>query len=329
MADHQDVMSVGTGFMKSRIILTAAELDLFARLLDRPGTGEELAAALSLDPRGTVRILDCLVGFGLLEKENDRYRATDEGARYSSTHPESVRPMLLHMIRLWDGWSSLTDIVRGGTVPERKPGTGMSEESRRAFIGAMHVIGRGLSVEIAESYDLSRFKRLLDVGGASGTYTMAFLRKNPGMTAVIFDLETVIPLAADRLKSEGFLDRVELVAGDFYRDELPGGCDLALLSAIIHQNSDEENRELYRKIFRALEPGGILLIRDHIMDASRTKPPAGALFAINMLVNTSGGDTYTFPEVKAGLEQAGFAEVALVRTGERMDGLVEARKASI
>ncbi len=191
----------------------------------------------------------------------------------------------------------------------------MSADNRRAFIGAMHVVGRGLSVEIAEAYDLSRFKRLLDIGGASGTYTMAFLRKNPRLTAVIFDLEDVIPMSVERLSAEGFLDRVEPVAGDFYRDELPKGCDLALLSAIIHQNSREENLELYRKVFRALDPGGRLLIRDHIMDESRTSPPGGAAFAVNMLVNTSGGDTYTFREVKESLEQAGFTDVTLVRRG--------------
>jgi len=326
MADYRDVMSVGMDFMRSRIILTAAELDFWGCLRERAYTGEELADRLGLDPRGTSRVLDCLVGFGLLEKEGGRYRVTDEGARYASNHPESVRPMLLHMIRLWENWTSLTDVVRRGTPPERKPGTGMSEESRRAFIGAMHAVGRDLSVDVAGGYDAGRYKKLLDIGGASGTYTMAFLKKNPGLKAILFDLDSVIPMARERLSAEGLLDRVELVAGDFYRDELPRGCDIALLSAIIHQNGGEENLELYRKVFRALEPGGTLLIRDHIMDETRTKPPAGAVFAINMLVNTSGGDTFTFEEVKAGLVEAGFTDVALVRRGERMDGLVEARK---
>ena len=119
---------------------------------------------------------------------------------------------------------------------------------------------------------------------------------------------------------------MKLVAGDFYLDELPTGCDLALLSAIIHQNSPQENLDLYGKIHRALLPGGVLLIRDHIMDEARLNPPAGAMFAINMLVNTRGGDTYTFPEVKETLEAAGFGEVKWIRSGERMDSMVEARK---
>jgi len=261
-----------------------------------------------------------------VEKQDGRYGVTDEGAYFSSRHPETVLPMVMHLNTLWTTWSSLTEIVRKGSNEQEKPGTIFEDESRKAFIGAMHVAGRGLSKEIADGYDLSRFKRLLDIGGASGTYTIAVLKKNPGMTGILFDLAGVIPMAKERIGEEGLLDRVELAIGDFYEDELPIGCDLALLSAIIHQNSNAENIELYRKIFRALDPGGAVLIRDHVMDESRTSPAGGAFFALNMLVNTRAGDTYTFGEIKESLETAGFTDVKWLRGGERMDGLVEARK---
>jgi predicted O-methyltransferase YrrM len=190
----------------------------------------------------------------------------------------------------------------------------------------MRSIGQGLSVEIARAYNPQRFTKMLDVGGASGTYTIAFLREDPHLKATLFDLEPVIPLARKRVESEGLTDRVSFVDGDFYKDDLPGGHDLVLLSAIIHQNSANENKDLYRKALHALVPGGTVLIRDHIMNDARTKPPAGAMFALNMLVNTSGGDTYTLGEVKDGLEETGFVNVRLVRTGERMDCLAEAQK---
>ncbi len=195
-----------------------------------------------------------------------------------------------------------------------------------AFIGAMHAVGKSLSQEIADFYDLSRFKQLLDIGGASGTYTIAFLNKNPGMKATIFDLRNVIGLAKKRIKDEGLGRRVKFVAGDFYNDALPEGADLALLSAIIHQNSPKQNLALFKKIHRALVRRGVLLIRDHIMDESRTNPPAGTVFAINMLVNTRSGDTYTFREVRDALEKAGLSSVRLLRTGQKMDCLVEATK---
>jgi SAM-dependent methyltransferase len=314
------------GFIKSRVILTAAELDLFTRLNKRQGTADDLAKELRCDQRCLTRLLDCLVALQLLSKQDGVYQTSERGALLSAEHPETELPMVLHLNGLWETWSGLTETVKTGTNPKRKPVTDRGKDSLKDFIGAMHVVGRRLSNELADSYDLSPFKRLLDIGGATGTYTKAFLEKNPEMTAVLFDLPEVIPWAEERFGSEGLLGRVELMAGDFYQDELPRGCDLALLSAIIHQNSSQENLDLYRKIHRALVPGGKLLIRDHVMDPGRTFPPQGTLFAINMLVNTKGGDTYTFDEIRDNLEVAGFGKVKLVRKGERMDCLVEARK---
>jgi len=321
---HQGVMAEASSFMRSRAILTAAEIDLFTRLEQKPSTADEIADMLGFERKALTRLLDCLVTFGLVEKEKGPYCNTEKGSLLSANHPETVLPMVLHMNHLWDTWSGLTETVRKGQDPQTKQGLKFDERSMKAFIGAMHIGARSLSSEIAEAFDLTPFQKLLDVGGASGTYTMAFLRKKPEMKAVIFDLKGVIPIARERLQGEGLIDRVELVAGDFYQDELPIGCDLALLSAIIHQNSLDENFNLFQKVHRALEPGGVILIRDHIMEESRTKPPAGAIFALNMLVNTHGGDTYTFIEVKDTLKKAGFKKVKLIRSGERMDCLVEA-----
>ncbi len=320
------VMEDVRGFFKSRVILTAAELDLFTRLAKGQARADDLAKELRCDQRCLTRLLDCLVALHLLSKQDGIYQTSERGALLSAEHPETVLPMVLHINGLWETWSGLTETLKTGENPRRKPVADRGKDSLKDFIGAMHVVGRSLSNEIADSYDLSPFKKLLDIGGATGTYTIAFLEKNPQMTAVLFDLPDVIPWAEERLGSEGLVGRVELVAGDFYHDELPRGCDLALLSAIIHQNSPQENLDLYGKIHGALEPGGKLLIRDHVMDPGRTFPPQGTLFAINMLVNTKGGDTYTFDEMKDTLEAAGFGEVMLVRKGERMDCLVEARK---
>ncbi len=326
MERKEDIMAVARAFMRSRIILTAAELDLFTIIQDSFTSAEKIAQRYGFDLRALERVLDCLVTFGLLRKDQGVYSLTGEGASYSSKHPASELPMLLHMRRLWVSWSDLTEIVKKDPGSDKKPPRPMDIDSRRAFIGAMHVIGRFLSEDIAGSLDLRGYRKLLDIGGGSGTYTIAFLRHNPQLKAVLFDLKDVIPIASERLSSEGLLDRVELITGDFYCDDLPGGCDLALLSAIIHQNSRQQNLELYRKAYRSLDPGGMLLIRDHIMDEQRTRPQEGALFAINMLVNTQGGDTYTFDEVERGLKEAGFTDARLLRSGDRMDCIVGAVK---
>jgi len=327
---EKDIMAEARQFMTSRVLLSAAELDIFTSLEDGPATARDLSLAKGLDERATERLLNSLVVNGYLEKIHGRYGLSDEGACLSANHPRSVLPMIRHMIHVWNNWSRLTETVIQGENTERESVTEMSGQKQRDFIEAMHTVGRDLAEDIAAFYGETSCRRLLDIGGGSGVYTLAFLRRNPSMEGVIFDLPQVIPLTEERVGQEEEGERITLFPGDFYRDELPTGCDMALLSAIIHQNGPEQNLELYRKVYRALEPGGALLIRDHIMDESRTRPKGGVIFALNMLVNTESGDTYTFEEVRSHLEQAGFEQVRGLRTGgdsfDQMDCLVEARK---
>lgn len=313
-------------FMRSRVILTAAELDFFTQLDEKTTGAAELAEAAGLDLKATTRVLDCLVTFDLLSKKDGRYHVTESGSLLSTQHPETIRPMVLHQNHMWDNWSHLTEAVREGANRERIRPPEQRGQTQVDFIGAMHVVGESLAKEIAAGYDASRFHSLLDIGGASGTYTIAFLEQNPGLKGVLFDLPDVVEMARERLRTANVADRVTLHPGNFYQDDLPTGCDLVWLSAIIHQNSIKQNQELFSKIHHALEPGGVLLIRDHIMDEDRVDPPLGALFALNMLVGTDGGDTYTLAEVVSGLAEAGFEGVKLVRRGEKMDCLIEATK---
>jgi hypothetical protein len=192
----------------------------------------------------------------------------------------------------------------------------------------MDNFSESVAPQVVQQLSPLRFQRLLDIGGASGTWTIAFLRAVPEATAVLFDLPEVIPPARRRLAQAGLADRVTLIPGDFTVDELPGGADFAWLSAIAHQNSCAQNRVLYSKICSALTAGGILAIRDVVMDASHTQPPAGALFAINMLVGTEGGGTFTFDEFEADLKSAGFTDITLLHQDAGMNSLVRARKPS-
>jgi len=190
----------------------------------------------------------------------------------------------------------------------------------------MHVIASPLAPQIVTAIRPYSSRSLLDVGGAMGTYTVAFLQAVPRMTATLFDRPEVVGIARQFLGEIGLLHRVTLVPGDFYQEDFPGVHDLAFVSAIIHQNSPGQNVNLFLKIFRSLEPGGRIIIRDHVMDPDRTRPRDGAIFAVNMLAGTPGGNTYTFDEIRTGLAQAGFVHIRLLQTGEQMDALVEAFK---
>jgi len=325
--DLQDLLSLARNFMESRILLSAAELDLFTLLAPAPLSVEEIANQKEADPRGLAAVLDALSAMGLLTKDRGKYQCPRSVSKMlSSESPDSILPMVMHMAHLWRRWSNLTDVVKGAAVHEQSPPPHQDGTTLRAFIGAMHVIAKSLADRVVAAVNASSSRALLDVGGAMGTYTAAFLDAVPEMKATLFDRPPVVEMARPFLAEAGVLNRVSLAAGDFYRDELPGGHDLAFLSAIIHQNSLEQNTALFAKVFRALMPGGRIVIRDHIMAPDRTGPRDGAVFAVNMLLATPGGGTYTYDEIREALKQAGFTSVNLIQTGERMDGLVEAFK---
>lgn len=330
-ATAEDILSLARNFMECRILLTGAELDLFT-LATEPRSSAELAESQGWHVRPLTVVLDALAAMGLLIKHDGRYRTDPDLLPFlDKGSAQSVLPMVRHVATMWTHWSDLTRIVTetGGadTIPSRFDG-----EDQKAFIGAMHVAGRQRAAEVVRVILTSAGPgarpdsalRLLDVGGASGTYTIAFLEASPGMRATLFDLPEVIDLAEARIAEAGLQERVDFVRGDFYTDPLPTGCDLALLSAIIHQNGPEQNLALYRKVRAALEPGGRLVIRDFVMHEERTSPPGGALFAVNMLVATPQGATYTFAEIREGLAAAGFERITLLEEREDMMSLVEA-----
>jgi hypothetical protein len=323
----EEVLQLAQSFMECRIMLTAAELNLFSLLAEKPLKAEEAADRIGADSRALSMLLDALASIGLLTKNGEMYRCEGTvGESLAGNSSRSVLPMVLHMASLWNRWSRLTDVVRGVQGAKQEFDFVRMGEELRAFIGAMHVVATPLAKQIVKSVNAQSSKALLDVGGGSGTYTIAFLRAFPEMKATIFDLPQVIEMARERIAEEGLLDRVDFAAGSFYQQELPPGHDLALVSAIIHSNSPDQNRDLYKKVFRSLGKDGRILVRDYVMNSDRTLPRDGAIFAINMLVGTSGGGTYTIDEIKTDLLAAGFTGIKLVRQGEHMDAVVEAFK---
>jgi SAM-dependent methyltransferase len=317
-----DVLGTSRAFQESRVLLTGAELDLFTLLAPAPMTAPDIAGRIGADLPALTIELDALAAMGLLVKRDGAYRTRPSAAELlASGRPGSVLPMVLHNANLWGRWTGLTRAVAGPQAEKK-----IDEASLLSFIGGMHVIAAPLAARIVELVKPGASRRLLDVGGASGTYTLAFLAASPEMRATLFDRAPVVELARTRLRDAGVLDRVTLVPGDFYSDALPGGHDLVFVSAIIHQNNPVQNLDLFRKAFAALEPGGRIVVRDHVLSPDRTAPLSGALFAVNMLAVYSGGNSYTLAEIADALTQAGFGQVRQIHPDAHMDGLVEAYK---
>jgi len=326
-AKPEVILGLGRKFWETRIFLTAAELDVFTHVAKKPMSAREIADTLNVTLRGITLLLDALVPLGLLEKKIDTYYCPpDLAALLSKDSPTSVIPMLMLNIGGWKQWSDLTEIVRHGPKKENQAILGGSESQNETFIGAMHVLAYRMAHGIIAVTNPGKARKLLDIGGSTGSYTVAFLESFKDMRATLYELPPVIKIAQKRFAHSDVRDRITFVEGDYFKDELPAGHDLALLSAIIHLHSPEQNIELFRKVFRALEPGGRLVIRDDVMSPDHTRPASGALFAVNMLVVTPGGSTYSFEEIKSSLETAGFVKVNLIQPDENMNGLVEGFK---
>ncbi|MHC4168920.1 MAG: methyltransferase, partial [Planctomycetota bacterium] len=324
----EEVLQTSWSFQRACVLAAGADLNVFSALDNRPMAADALAGELGMDPRATTILVDALVALEFLAKQGDDYSVSEDLAELLSDKSEkNVLPMLRHLANCLSRWAQLARVTRSGKPAERVASIRGEAADQAAFIGAMHNFSAPVAAEVVSRLMPLKFKHLLDIGGASGTWTTAFLDAVTEANATLFDLPAVIPMAEKRLSAAGMGDRVTLVAGDYYTDDLPAGADLAWLGAICHQNSRQQNRSLFAGIHKALSDDGIVVIRDVVMDASHTSPERGALFAVNMLVATEGGSTYTFDEYSEDLSQAGFGEVTLVHRDEFMNSLIRARKA--
>jgi len=323
----EEIQNIARSFQPACILVAGADLDVFSRLYNNPVTASVLANEIGSDLRATIILLDALAAMELLIKQGDIYVVPDDvGRLLSEGSPDNVLPMVRHLGNCLRRWAQLSAVTKTGKPAERTASIRGETAVQAAFIGAMHKFSDPIAAEVVGRLQPLQFKCLLDIGGASGTWTIAFLQAVPKATAIIFDLQPVIPMARQRIADAGLEDRVSFVAGDFYTDSLPKGANLVWLGAICHQNSRKQNRALFSGIHESLMDEGAVVVRDVVMDSSHTNPPGGAFFAVNMLVATEGGGTYTFDEYKQDLCEAGFGDIDLVYRDESMNSLIKAKK---
>jgi (2Fe-2S) ferredoxin/SAM-dependent methyltransferase len=298
------------GFQESRVLLTALELDVFTAVA-AGATADDVAAARALDPRGATLLLNALAALGLLAKQDGRFRNMPCAARYlCAGSPDDARAALRHHVSLWSRWSTLTEAVRAGHAASLAEGPPRGDDWTTPFIAAMHrnaVLRAPLVVQAVGSA-----RRLLDVGGGSGAYAIAFAQANPDLLADVVDLPSVLPLTRKYLAEAGLASRAHTREGDLRRDDLGAGYDLVLLSAICHMLSPAENQDLLRRARTALAPGGRVVIQDFVVAEDGTAPLHAALFALNMLVGTAGGQTYSASQYLAWLRAAGCSDARVL-----------------
>jgi hypothetical protein len=301
-------------FQVSRIILSAYELDIFSQIATQGNTSAEVSKAIKTNPRATDRLMNALCAIGFLSKNNNLFYNSDFCTKYLSRNSPSYLKGFHHTINMWDTWTTLTEVVRTGKTQRGLLKSSKREDWAESFIGAMHERASLQAKDLIDKLPLENIRHMLDIGGGSGVYAMEFVKKHPDNIATVIDLPEIIPITKKYVEKEGLISRFEFMARNYNKDSYGKGYDFTFLSAIVHINSDEENRLLVKKCFDASNQGAIIVIQDQLMSEDRTQPYAGALFAINMLVGTEHGDTYTENEIRTWMNEAGFSEIIRIET---------------
>ncbi len=311
--EFRELARLNGGYAEARILHAAVMLGLFDALDAAGRSAAEIAALRGTNGRATELLLNALVAMRLVRKRGDRFAETDTSRAFlTEASPTSYTAMIRFDASLWPLWERLPETVRSGE-PARAPDMFQStpEETARFIDGMASLVrARGDARVLADTLDLASARRLLDVGSGPGTYPVEFCRRHPHLQVSIFDLPGTLEITRRHLAETGLEDRIRLVPGDYRRDALPGGFDVVFLSNIVHGEDEETNRALMRKVHAALEPGGRVLIKDHVTDESGTSPAAAALFSIAMLLFTRGRD-YAYGEIRSWLLEAGFARVSV------------------
>jgi SAM-dependent methyltransferase len=312
-----------------RILLTALDLDLFTVIGLRTWTAAALARQLRASPRGVDILCRNLASVGLLRKSRSHYRNSELGATALNARSEHHRGAYLKLLQgQWDDWSTLTRSVCLGQ-PVVDDGEPDEAAYRRQFTWAMHHRSMDVAPRMARELDLRRARTLLDLGGGPGTYALAFMKRNLRLRATLCDRGPALEVAKEIAAQSPVGHRLSYAAVDFMKQAIPGRYDVVWLSNVIHIYCPDGNQKLFRKIARALPPGGRLLLQDAFLhDRNGLAPLDANLFAVTMLLFTDRGNTYSVREVSDWLLQSGFRRVRPVNmkdgAGDWAGGILEA-----
>jgi acetylserotonin N-methyltransferase len=316
-------------------LFTAVSLGLFDRLAQRPGPLAVLARDLRANSDALRRLLDACVGEGLLVRQGESYANTAAATTYlCSDSPRRLTGYIKYSDAvLWKLWAHLDDAVREGTHRWRQA-FGLegpifshffrSEWDRREFLMGMHGQGQLSSPEVVAAFDLGRFRRLVDLGGATGHLAVAACCRYPALRAVVLDLPEVLPVARELVAASDVAGRIEFLAGDFFTDPLPEA-DLFALGRILHDWEESKIYRLLEKVYDRLPSGGALLVAEKLLDDTRTGPPWAVLQSLNMLLCTEGKER-TLGEYEQILRAVGFSRVEGRPTPSPLDAVLAVKE---
>jgi len=319
------IMEIGMGFMASKTLLAATNLELFTVLSEGGMSGTEIGSKLGLHERSLYDFLDTLVALEFLTREGIKETSIYHNSAATGFFLDKNKPTYMGGIlemcnnRNYRFWSDLEDGLKTGK-PQNEVKTGakpvfemLYEDSAkmREFIMAMGGIQMGNFAMFANVFDFSGYKTHCDIGGSGAHLSIQIALNNPHMKCTSFDLPVVNPVAKEILRGFGVTDRVALADGDFFKDPLPNA-DVITMGNILHDWGKADKQMLIRKAFDALPEGGSFVVIENIIDDNRSRNAFGLMMSLNMLIETDEGYDFSGADFDVLAKEAGFKETRVM-----------------
>ena len=302
----EPILKIATGFMAAKQLFAASEIGLFEALADGPAGLEELAGKTTVPQRTVGIVAAAMVSLGLIDQEGGRYRNGEAAATFLAGKPgHDVRPVLRFFNSIsYPLWERLADAVRSG---EGQAQFGkFDRERQQIFSGGVEALTAPVAASLAAAYDFRRHKRLLDVGGGTGSFLLAVLRRYPALRGTLFELPGACAVARQRLSAEPEGKRIDIIEGDMFKTPLPAGHDVLLVANTVHVLSALRNLDLMGKMRATVQSGARLLLVDLWTNPTHTEPPIAALMSGEFLVMAGEGQAYSEQEADHWLGQTGW-----------------------
>ena len=309
--DTVRLQNMSRAFIESASMFAAIDLELFTAVQQGNNTVEKFAKHANVSNVNAERLMTMCATAGLIDWVDDHYENADDVQRFLVKGEKSYAgPWLTFTRPGWKNWGKLTEKLQN---PEAATVIGsyetMTVDYARTYHEATSSIGFGAGRRFVKHVDLSKRKKMMDLGGGSGAYSIVAAQNNPQLSAVVFDLPPVVEVTKDFIEKNGVADRVSTQGGDFTKNDFPKNCDVAVMASNLPQYNREIINQVIQKAFDVLLPGGEMHLIGEMLDDDRKGPMDAAIWGLMEVMSNSTGLAHSQADCVSYFEAAGFESI--------------------